>query len=74
MQKRPGDVEIKLHQYGSDEDIGEVLVTDGNTFTVYSPYRPAGERVPREMAEVILRTQADLSMADLATVLLAPNR
>ena len=67
----PGEVEIKLHQSGSADSIGERIVTDGNTFTLYSPYRPDGERLSREMAEVILREHADMSMADLATVLLA---
>lgn len=71
---KPGEVEIKLHQLGSQKDIGERLVTDGNTFTVYSPYRPEGEIVSRQMAEVILRQHADMSLADLAVVLMAPGR
>jgi len=71
---KSGEVEIKLHQLGSTESIGERLVTDGNTFTLYSPYRPDGEIISRPMAEVMLRNHGDMSMADLASVLMAPGR
>ena len=67
---KQGEVRIDLHNLDG-ENIGEYMITDGNTFTIYSPYRPDGERVNRQMAEVILKQHADMSIADLAVVLMA---
>lgn len=69
-----GDVEIKLHQYGSADMIGESLVTDGQTFRLHSPYLAQPRIVSRQMAETILRAQTDITIADIAVVLKTHNR
>ena len=68
---KPGDVKINLRDLDS-KDIGEYLVTDGVNHTLYNPYRPGGVEINDGLLEAILRDHADMTIADLAVVLLSP--
>ena len=68
---KPGNVKIDLKNL-EGKDIGEYLVTNGTIHTLYSPYQPDGVRINDGLLKAILRDHADMTIADLAVVLLSP--
>jgi len=68
---KTGDVKINLKNLDG-VDIGEYLITDGVNHTLYSPYQPDGLIISQGLLRAILRDHADMTMADLAVVLLSP--
>ena len=68
---KAGDVRIDLKNLDG-KDIGEYLITDGVNHTLYSQYRPDGVGISDGLLKAILRDHADMTIADLAVVLLSP--
>jgi len=69
---KSGEVKIKLTN-SDEKDIGEYIITDGTTHTLYSPY---GDReINQQQLTNILRVHANgMTLADLAVVLMSPDR
>jgi len=75
LQKMVERHEITPSQYFDLlHESGDRLVTDGNTFTVYNPDHPDGEVVDKQRADVILQKCANVSIADLAVILMSPTQ
>ena len=68
---KKGEVKISLKNLDG-VDIGEYLITDGNTHTLYSPYRPGGAEISDGLLKAVLRDHANMTLADLAVVLMSP--
>ena len=70
MELKPGQTKIDLKNLDGIA-IGEYLITDGNTHTVFGPYSPDGKEIDQSQLRAILRDHANMSLADLAVVLLS---
>ena len=66
-----GDVKISLKNLDG-KNIGEYLITNGVNHTIYSPYQPEGVSINGGLLRAVLRDHADMTLADLAVVLMSP--